>query len=340
MAERRPVLGTSPEALAALLDGAGRSRRAYRLLRQGRDPFTDDREPAGARRRLADVCRPTAVEVRKTTCASDGTVKLLLGFEGGAAVETVLLAAEGRATLCVSSQVGCARGCRFCRTATMGLVRNLSCDEIVAQVVAGIREARERAVASPTNLVLMGMGEPLDNLDAVASALQIICADAGLAFAPRRVTVSTVGPSPAAVRRAARLPGHLAWSLHAADDELRRSLVPSARAPVAELRDAFGEVLAKTRAPLFVEVALIDGVNDRPEDADALHRLLDGVDAEVRINLLPMNPIDASGDGTLRPSPIAAVEAFRDRLRRAGYFCMVRRARGQDALAACGQLAV
>ncbi len=326
------LLGLTPGELAERLDGSGRARAVYRAIAEGQDPF--EALTSGARRRLAAACSPTVAEVRACYPSSDGTLKLLLGFEDGRAVECVLIVGEDRTTACLSTQVGCARGCTFCRTATMGLVRNLSCAEIVAQVQVGLREVRDRSMPPLRNLVYMGMGEPLDNLDAVARSLAIITSGVGLGFGPRHVTVSSVGTTRRAIAAAAALPARLAWSLHAADDELRRTLVPTARRTVAELAADFYTAVDGTS--LFVEVVLLDGVNDDDRAADAIVALFEGAPCEVRVNLLPMNPIDDAARG--RPSGRA--DAFRDRLRRAGLFCMVRRPRGAERLAACGQLAV
>lgn len=325
------LLGLTPEALAVRLESPGRARNVFRLLTRGRDPF--EALPTRARQRLAAAVQMMPLSLRASSRAADGTVKLLLELEDGARVETVLIPEKSRTTICVSTQVGCARGCRFCLTATMMLQRNLRADEIVGQVFAGIRGVQSLGLPPLRNIVFMGMGEPLDNPDATRTALEILTT--GFGFGPRHVTVSTVAPSPRAVARLAGWPAHVAWSLHAADDDVRRRLIPTARSSVRELLDAFAALSLRS---LFVEVALMDGVNDRPEDADRIARLFDGFPAEVRLNLLPMNRIREVGS-SLEPSRAAAVQAFQNRLREAGYFCIRRRARGTDADAACGQLA-
>lgn len=327
------LLGLLPDELASVLGGSGRARTLLAVLRDGRPP-----DQAGlstrAKDRLDQRARYQAPSIRAEVVASDDTKKLLLGLADGRAVETVLIPASGRTTLCVSSQVGCARACTFCLTATMGLVRSLSAAEIVGQVHAAIARWPEQR---PRNLVFMGMGEPLDNLAEVERAIRILTDHRAYAFGPRHITVSTVGPSPKAVRAAQDLPGRLAWSLHAADDELRRRLVPTTKHPVAELYRAFHEVALHRRQPLFVELTLIDGVNDRGSDAAAAVALFADFPGEVRFNLLPMNPI---GSSDLRPSPRAQVEAFQAALIGAGRFTTVRLERGADARSACGQLAV
>ncbi|MCK6550936.1 23S rRNA (adenine(2503)-C(2))-methyltransferase RlmN [Myxococcota bacterium] len=348
MTETRPgLLGLEPAELVTRLDGPGRARAVYAELRAGRDPFTSPGLMPGARARLARVASDDALAGNAVHRSADGTTKLLLGLRDGLAVEAVLIPEPSRTTLCVSSQVGCARGCTFCLTATMKLVRSLSAAEITAQVAAGLSVARELALPGLRNVVFMGMGEPLDNADAVRASLAVITGSGlGLGVGPGHVTVSTVGPSPSAIEGAADLPAHLAWSLHAADDTLRSALVPTARARVTELRDAFARALARRgkKEPLFVEVTLLDGINDRDEDARAVAELFAGFGHEVRLNLLPMNPIDPSvlgpGARAQRPSPPERVEAFERHLRAAGFFTKVRRARGTEERAACGQLAV
>lgn len=332
-----------------MLGGPGRARAVYALLRSGRDPFTAPEAAPGARARLADRTRPTPLEIREHTRALDGTQKLLLGLASGHAIEVVLIpelaspsgrTRQARTTLCVSSQVGCKRGCTFCLTATMKLVRDLTAAEIVAQLALGLRLTREEGLPPLRNVVFMGMGEPLDNLEAVRGALRIATTSGvGLGFGPAHVTVSTVGPSPERVLAAAELPGRIAWSLHAADDALRARLVPTHRSSVAELREVFLEVVRRRRSPLFVELTLIDGVNDGPGEAAAAADLFAGTGVEVRFNLLPMNPI-GPGAGPLRPSSPERVAAFARVLRDAGFLTLVRKARGGEERAACGQLAV
>jgi 23S rRNA (adenine2503-C2)-methyltransferase len=336
------LLGLEPRALVDRLNGPGRARAVYAVLREGGSPFEEGALGPKARARLVGAARPTASRIARVHCSADGAMKLLIALGGGlgsSAVEAVLIPEARRTTLCVSSQIGCARGCTFCLTATMKLVRNLSAAEIAAEVVAGISIAKASALPPLRNLVFMGMGEPLDNLEAVERALAVITGSGlGLGFGPAHVTVSTVGPSPAAIHRARSLPGRLAWSLHAADDAVRRKLVPTQRAGVEDLARAFREVVEAREEALFVEITLIDGVNDGPVAAEAIVRLFERFAAEVRFNLLPMNPI---GDATaLRASPPDRVAEFAERLKRAGYFAMIRKPRGDDEGAACGQLAV
>jgi 23S rRNA (adenine2503-C2)-methyltransferase len=316
------MTGLTPDELARALGSPTRARAAWRALSAGDDPAL---AVAAEARALLPAAPPLAIAARSVS--ADGTQKLALRLTDGLEVETVLIPTGRRTTVCVSTQVGCARACVFCVTATMGRVRDLIAAEIVDQVLLARSEARAAALPPVTNVVLMGMGEPLDNLEATRRAVDIITHPRALGLAPGRVTLSTVGTSPRAIRALAGMRAELAWSVHAAGDELRRRLVPTTRHTMVELRDAFRD-LAR---PLFVEVALIDGVNDGEGEARALAELLAPLE-EVRINLLPLN----HGRDGLSPSGRGA--RFQEILRGSGYFCMVRKARGADANAACGQL--
>ncbi len=268
------------------------------------------------------------------TRSHDGTVKALVDFGHGRKVETVMIPGDERSTACISVQVGCRRACRFCATGRMGLRANLESGEIVAQVAVAARMAYAAGAPPLRNVVLMGMGEPLDNARRVGRALDILTDAGGWAMAPRHITVSTVAPSARAIDLVRRWPCQLAWSLHAADDALRRRLIPTARTSVHALAAAFLEVVASRNKRLLVELTLLDGVNDDLAAADSAANLFRGSERRVRFNLLPCNPTDSP----YRPSPPPTVRAFALRLRERGYFAMVRRPRGQDQAAACGQL--
>ena len=274
---------------------------------------------------------------RSSIDSSDGHPrKYLLGLADGAAIETVLMYFRGRATACLSTQVGCAMGCVFCATGQMGFRRHLSPGEIVAQAVHVARALRERGEAL-RNIVLMGMGEPLHNYDATMAALETLMDHRGLAIAPRFITLSTVGVVPG-IRRltAERRPMRLAVSLHGATDEERARLVPPARRwPLAELMAACRDYTTTLRRRIFFEWTLIDGQNDSVEDADALGRLLAGMDAHV--NLIPLNPT-LGYDG--QPAAGPAARAFQAVLAGYGLPSTVRQRRGIDVAAGCGQLAV
>ena len=327
--------GILPEVLADELGGKGRAHHVWEVLARGDDPYVHASLAAAAQSRLIERTRPTIAAIEARDVAQCETTKLRLGLHDGASIETVVLPSEARTTVCVSTQVGCARGCIFCVTATMGLKRGLTPGEIVAQVVLAIREARDQGFAPVRNVVFMGMGEPLDNLDAVKASIDVLCDPKALALAPSHVTLSTVGTSREAVLDTRELDVRIAWSLHAADEGLRRRLVPTAKEPPEALRDAFAERSQATDSPLFVEIALIDRINDELEHADAVADFFQTFPTEVRVNLLPMN----QGRDGLMPSPPERAVAFRQRVRERGLFCAIRKTRGADKSAACGQLA-
>ena len=330
------LLSLSPALLGQRLGGPNRGVNPWRLIRAGRSPFESGALGTRELQRLERVCRDTPVKVVRRSLAECGTRKLLLRMEDGLEVETVIIPGPERSTVCVSSQVGCIRGCEFCVTATMGLVRNLRAAEIVAQAHFARQEALSEGMPPLRNIVFMGMGEPLDNFSEVRQSVELLVDPRAMGFGQRYITVSTVGPSPRMIRQMKLLPARVAWSIHAVDEDLRRELVPTTRASMLELREAFLEVMAAQGDTLFVEMTLMDGVNDSASHAHALADFLSVFPPLVRINLLPVN----AGRPGMLPSPDERVEAFREILRGRGYFCMVRQARGEKAMAACGQLAV
>jgi 23S rRNA (adenine2503-C2)-methyltransferase len=282
------------------------------------------------------IARP--VEAR-AQLSNDGTRKWLLKFADGQEAECVHIPEEDRGTLCVSSQVGCTLTCKFCHTGTQRLVRNLESAEIVGQVMLA-RDALGEWPSPPddrqiTNIVLMGMGEPLYNYDNVAKAVKIIMDGEGLSVSKRKITLSTAGVVPMIERCGAELGVNLAISLHAVTDELRDVLVPiNKKYPIAELMAACRDYpgLSNARRITF-EYVMLKGVNDSPAEARALVKLLEGIPAKV--NLIPFNawpgaPFECSTDD--------AIEAFGDIVNAAGYASPVRTPRGRDILAACGQL--
>lgn len=282
--------------------------------------------------------RQSRVLVRRQ--AGDGTVKLLLGFDGGGSAETVLMPAYDptRAAGCVSSQIGCAMGCDFCASTRGGLERNLTAGEIVEQFL----RLREEAAAGGRRLatiVFMGMGEPMHNLDHVLGAVRRIAGEGMGGIGGRQVTVSTVGIVPG-IRRLAEenLGVHLALSLHAPDDGTRARIVPAnKRYPVAEIMDAARAFQAKSRRISTIEYCMLAGVNDSDEQAVLLAELVEGFRAHV--NLIPYNAIGTglSGVAYRRPSD-GRIAAFMDRLVERNVVVHVRRTRGDDVDAACGQL--
>ena len=282
------------------------------------------------------VARPA---VSRALASVDGTQKWLLRFVDGQEVESVHIPEEDRGTLCVSSQVGCTLSCKFCHTGTQRLVRNLEAAEIVGQVMIARdalgewpSPAEDRQI---TNIVMMGMGEPLFNFDNVAKALKIVMDHEGLSISRRKITLSTAGVVPMIRRCGAELGVNLAISLHAVSDELRDVLVPlNKKYPLAELLDACRSYPGSSNARrITFEYVMLKGVNDTPAEARELVRLLAGIPAKV--NLIPFNPWP---DAPFECSSDAAITAFADIVNAAGYSSPVRTPRGRDILAACGQL--
>jgi 23S rRNA (adenine2503-C2)-methyltransferase len=265
--------------------------------------------------------------------AEDGTIKYALDLEG-ATVESVLIPGPGRSTVCVSSQAGCTRSCSFCATATLGFARQLSAGEMVLQYLVARADAPPDAPAR--NVVFMGMGEPLDNLDAVLRAIECLTDEAEPRLGRAQVTVSTSGVLPAMRRFLREARASLALSLNATTDELRQRLFPHARSwPIAELLGALREHRAEhPERRSFVGYVLWDGVNDSDDEARRLAELLLGLDATV--SLIPHNPFPGNG---LRPSPDERVLRFQRLVQEAGVRCLVRWPRGREIAAACGQLA-
>jgi 23S rRNA (adenine2503-C2)-methyltransferase len=279
-------------------------------------------------------------DVTHMTSADGRTTKWLFRTPDGCLIESVLMHYRDRSTACISSQAGCAYGCVFCATGKMGLERNLSAGEIVAQVITLARTCRE-AGRELTNIVYMGMGEPLANYDQVIRSVAILNEPACLRFGARRITLSTVGLAPR-IRRLAEEPWqvNLAVSLHQTTDAARSALMPvNKHYPIAELMDAVREYTAKTHRRVSFEYALMAGVNDTEQVADELAALLKGLLCHV--NLIPLNPVaEARGpDGELLARPTReAAEAFAAMLVARGVPASVRYSRGTDIAAGCGQL--
>ena len=277
--------------------------------------------------------------VSRALTSIDGTRNWLLRFADGQEVETVHIPEEERGTLCVSSQVGCTLSCTFCHTGTQRLVRNLTASEIVAQVMVARDYLGEwpspKSDRQVTNIVLMGMGEPLLNYDNVAEGLKIIMDPEGLSISRRKITLSTAGVVPAIRRCGAEIGVNLAVSLHAVRDDIRDRLVPLNRKyPIAELLDACRRYPGASNARrITFEYVMLKGVNDSPAEARELVRLLAGIPAKV--NLIPFNPWPGA---PYECSSDAAIAAFSDIVFAAGYSAPVRTPRGRDILAACGQL--
>ena len=277
--------------------------------------------------------------VSEKQTSSDGTIKWLLKFEDGAKAETVFIPEEDRGTLCISSQVGCTLNCSFCHTGTQRLVRNLSSSELVGQILIAFDELSawpSAQVGRPlTNIVLMGMGEPLYNLDNVIKALKIIMDNEGISISKRRITLSTSGIVPEFNRCGLETDVNLAISLHAVTDDVRDILVPiNKRYPIKELISACREYpgVSNSRRITF-EYVMLKGINDSTSDARALIKLMEGIPA--KINLIPFNPWPGS---PYECSEKKQIEEFAKIVLKAGYPSPVRTPRGDDILAACGQL--
>ena len=341
----RNLVGLGREALAAEMTEFGaepfRARQLWHwIYNRGAIDFgamTSLSKPF--RERLSARYELSRPAVSRSLVSTDGTRKWLLRFSDGEEVETVHIPEEDRGTLCVSSQVGCTLTCSFCHTGTQRLVRNLTVEEIVGQVMI----ARDALGEWPspqddrqvTNIVLMGMGEPLYNYDNVAVALKIVMDPEGLSISRRKITLSTSGVVPMIHRCGAELAVNLAVSLHAVRDDIRDRLVPLNRKyPIAELLEACRTYPGSSNARrITFEYAMLKGVNDSPSDARALVRLLAGIPAKV--NLIPFNPWPGA---PYECSSDAAIKAFSDIVFAAGYSAPVRTPRGRDILAACGQL--
>jgi 23S rRNA (adenine2503-C2)-methyltransferase len=293
---------------------------------------------------MSDIARPFRAELSRQARisnlvaeqiqeAADGCQKFLFALEDGNFIESVLIPEEGHYTLCLSSQVGCAQGCRFCLTARRGLIRNLTAAEIVNQII-GVR--KNLPDARPlSNLVFMGMGEPLANFSALVRALGIITAPWGLNFAYRRITVSTAGLAPFIPRLGVEVRANLTVSLNAPDDTTRNRIMPiNRRYPLSELMAACRAFPLPRHRRITFAYVLLDGINDTPDQARQLAKLLRGFRA--KINLIPFNRHPRLPYGP--PSEARTLE-FQEILREANYTAMIRESRGQEIGAACGQLA-
>ncbi len=338
------------EGLALFCERLGeKGYRAVQLFRwihqKGAVCFDDMTDLAKSlREKLATTAHLSAPPVLSQHQSSDGTIKWLFDVGGGDAVETVFIPEVDRGTLCISSQAGCAVGCRFCSTGHQGFSRNLSTAEIVGQLWFAehfLRKHLKQSQRVISNVVMMGMGEPLQNYAALLPALRVMLDDHGYGLSRRRLTVSTSGVVPMMDRLALDCPVALAVSLHAPTDSLRDHLVPLNRKyPIAELFDACTRYLVHApRDFITFEYCMLDGVNDQVEHALELVRLVrpqGGIGLSCKFNLIPFNPFPASG---LVRSNGAQVQLFARTLSDAGIVTTIRKTRGDDIDAACGQLA-
>lgn len=326
------------------------ARDLFRLAYKGLSPFPwrDARFP----RRLAEVFE-SGYEARGPVLGEalisgyDRSVKFRVDLGDGSQVEAVLMPEKKRLTLCLSSQVGCAQACVFCHTGRMGLKRNLTTGEIVGQVVAADRWIREHpewlaetrlpSEQRVTNIVFMGMGEPLDNVDSVAAALNVLTDAYGLGLGPGRISVSTAGHLDGIEKLFAAMPrARLALSVHSTDEAKRSKIMPiNRRWPLGTVLARLKELVGSDGPPVMLQYTLIKDVNDSVEEAARLATLASGLNAKV--NLIPLNEV---GPSRLTAPPPERIQAFRDVLHAAGLRVMVRYSKGQDIAAACGQLVV
>jgi 23S rRNA (adenine2503-C2)-methyltransferase len=350
---RIDLLGKSSAELRALMQAFGepayRGSQLYHNLYAARrfDFAAMSDLPAPLRERLAAAARIALPELSRRYQSADGSVRYLFSLAGTQAqtdlaaaalparVETVFMPSAGRQTVCISTQAGCAVDCKFCLTAQLGLIRNLTAGEILAQVLLAL-EDHDRSLAPRTNVVLMGQGEPLLNFEPVMAAVRILLDPNGMALAPRHVTLSTSGIVPGIERLAReKVRPKLAISLNASSDAQRDAIMPINRKyPLRTLLDACRAYSLGSREWLTFEYVLLGGFNDTPEDARRVVRLLSGLRAKV--NLIPWNP----GELPFHAPDAPTIEAFRSLLMEKGLPAFVRHSRGQDIAAACGQLAL
>ena len=327
------------EFLATLGEPAYRGAQIYHALYAERkfDFAAMTNLPAALRERLEREASIALPQIARRYHSTDGTVRYVLALAEGkpANVEAVFMPEENRQTICISTQAGCAVDCRFCLTATLGLVRNLTAGEIVGEVLVALDDNRD-ALKPQTNIVLMGQGEPLLNYDAVMAALRILLDQKGVAIAPRHASLSTSGIVPGIERLAReKVRPNLAISLNASSNEQRDQIMPINRKyPLEKLLEACRNYPLKPREWLLFEYVLLGGFNDSPEDALRVGKLLANIRAKV--NLIPWNPGDLPHK---RPDP-ERVQEFQRILIEKGVPCFVRDSRGQDVMAACGQLAL
>ncbi len=350
MSERQiELLGKTSEELRALTvelgEPAYRGDQIYHAIYAERKFNLEQVSnlPAAFRERLAEQATITFPRLKKRFHSADGSIRYLFELATGgaeqprkaASVEAVFMPSEGRQTLCISTQAGCAVNCQFCLTAKLGLIRNLTAGEIVAQALVALEENKEKLVAH-TNVVFMGQGEPMLNFDAVIAASRILQDEAGVGIPVKRITISTSGIVPGIERLAAEsIRPKLAISLNASNDEQRDALMPINRKyPLSVLLEACRRYPLRSWEYLMFEYVMLGKINDSLEDARRVVKLLAGLKAKV--NLIPWNP----GDLPYRESSEEAIAEFQKLLIDKGIATFVRRSRGRDVMAACGQLAL
>lgn len=353
MANLRNLFSLDRESLAAYFMELGeksfRANQVFKWIYQSFEPDFNNMSNLGKslKQKLQEQACLDLPVLEQQQKSKDGTQKWLLRLHDGNAVEVVLIPEQDRATLCISSQVGCTLNCSFCATARQGFNRNLSAAEIVGQVwlawktlqpdhtPASNNQGSNKAPRPITNIVFMGMGEPLLNFEEVTNAIRILLDDFGFGFSKRRITLSTAGVIPGMAKLASILPVSLAVSLHATTDDLRNDLVPlNKKYPIATLLKACKEYTEiGSRSRVTFEYLMLDGVNDSNQQANELADLLSNIPA--KINLIPYNPVK---NAPYRRSNTKRINAFRDILMNRGIVTMTRKTRGDDIDAACGQL--
>ncbi len=321
------------ELLASMGEPRFRAAQIYRWIHRGVQRFDEMSDlPRALRERLEKEASVSSLTLLKVlTSARDGTRKFLFGLEGGGSVETVLMAYRHGHSVCISSQAGCRMGCAFCASGILGLRRDLTAGEMLEQVLQAGRSAEKRV----SHVVVMGTGEPFDNYDSLSRFLRRLHDPQGLNMSYRSITVSTCGLVPVIARFAGDFPQvNLAVSLHAPEDELRSRILPVNRSyPIGALLEACRDYSRRTGRRVTFEYALIRGINDSPDHADRLLRLLRG--SLSHVNLIALNPVRETGmEGTARKE----AERFRERLEKGGVPATLRRELGSDIAAACGQL--
>ncbi len=339
MTEKTNILNLSFRGFQDYFESLGEPRyRAFQLVQwvhqRGIIDFqTMTNLSKSLRNKLSAEAEIRMPEINLERVSGDGTIKWLLELHDGNKIETVFIPDRTRGTLCVSSQVGCALNCSFCATGKEGFSRNLTIAEIIGQVWIAARRLKPPHVI--TNVVMMGMGEPLLNYDAVVPAMELMMSDYAYNLSKYRITLSTAGFIPGMEKLRKDSEVSLAVSLHATNDELRNELVPlNKKYPLRELIQCCRTYFTRGKRRIVFEYVMLDGINDRPEHAEALIHLL--ADIPCKINLIPFNPFSKT---LYRRSSDAAIEQFQNRLIAAGFTTHVRRTRGEDIEGACGQLA-
>lgn len=340
--EKKDIRTLSKEALRAFFETQGekafRGNQVYEWLwSKGAHSFEDMSNLSKATRQMLEAHFViNHIRVDQKQCSADGTIKNAVRLHDGLIVESVLIPTNTRTTACVSSQVGCSLDCEFCATARLKRMRNLNPDEIYDQVVTIDQESREHFNRPLSNIVFMGMGEPLMNYNNVQKAIEKITSDEGLGMSPRRITVSTSG-IPKMIKKLAddEVKFKLAVSLHSAIDEIRAEIMPfSENFPLSDLRESLEYWYAKTKSRITYEYVVWKGINDDKKSIDALVKFCKYVPCKV--NLIEYNPID---DGKFQQADPEAIERYIQALERHDITVVVRRSRGKDIDAACGQLA-